>query len=87
MLATKMSYPRRLIEVDLLIATVSEHARDGRSVHLGAPHLVGTQATPLLPRGRARRIVHRDVRPGVSGGIQDERVRRARPTLRHQGQW
>jgi adenine-specific DNA methylase len=29
------TYPRRLIEVDLPIATVSQHARDGRSVHHG----------------------------------------------------
>lgn len=29
------TYPRRLIEVDLPITTVSEHARDGRSVHHG----------------------------------------------------
>lgn len=29
------TYPRRLIEVDLPIAQVSEHARDGRSVHHG----------------------------------------------------
>jgi adenine-specific DNA methylase len=28
-------YPRRLIEVDLPIAAVSDHARDGRSVHHG----------------------------------------------------
>ncbi|MDX2024304.1 MAG: DUF1156 domain-containing protein [Deltaproteobacteria bacterium] len=34
MLATE-TYPRRLIEVDLPIATVSGHARDGRSVHHG----------------------------------------------------
>lgn len=29
------TYPRRLIEIDLPIATVSEHARNGRSVHHG----------------------------------------------------
>jgi adenine-specific DNA methylase len=29
------AYPRRLIEVDLPIAAISEHARDGRSVHHG----------------------------------------------------
>src|SRR5690606_37353482 len=34
MLATE-TYPRRLIEVDLPIAQVSEHARNGRSVHHG----------------------------------------------------
>ena len=34
MLATE-TYPRRLIEVDLPIAAVSDHARDGRSVHHG----------------------------------------------------
>lgn len=35
MMAATETYPRRLIEVDLPIATVSEHARDGRSVHHG----------------------------------------------------
>ncbi|MBL9006087.1 MAG: DUF1156 domain-containing protein [Myxococcales bacterium] len=34
MVATE-TYPRRLIEVDLPIATLSEHARAGRSVHHG----------------------------------------------------
>lgn len=35
MIAATETYPRRLIEVDLPIATVSEHARNGRSVHHG----------------------------------------------------
>lgn len=35
MTAAIETYPHRLIEVDLPIATVSEHARDGRSVHHG----------------------------------------------------
>lgn len=35
MMAATETYPRRLIEVDLPIAAVSEHARDGRSVHHG----------------------------------------------------
>lgn len=35
MMTATETYPRRLIEVDLPIATVSEHARDGRSVHRG----------------------------------------------------
>lgn len=35
MIAATRAYPRRLIEVDLPIASVSEHARDGRSVHHG----------------------------------------------------
>lgn len=33
--AVAETYPRRLIEVDLPIASVSEHARNGRSVHHG----------------------------------------------------
>src|SRR5690606_19323245 len=35
MSAAATTYPRRLIEVDLPIAQVSEHARSGRSVHHG----------------------------------------------------
>lgn len=35
MIAGAATYPRRLIEVDLPIAQVSEHARRGRSVHHG----------------------------------------------------
>lgn len=35
MMAATETYPRRLIEVDLPIAQVSEHARNGRSVHHG----------------------------------------------------
>lgn len=35
MMAASEAYPRRLIEVDLPIAQVSEHARNGRSVHHG----------------------------------------------------
>lgn len=35
MMAETATYPRRLIEVDLPIAKVSEHARNGRSVHHG----------------------------------------------------
>lgn len=35
MSSATVTYPRRLIEVDLPIAQVSEHARNGRSVHHG----------------------------------------------------
>jgi putative DNA methylase len=35
MIVGGMTYPRRLIEVDLPIGKISDHARDGRSVHHG----------------------------------------------------